>query len=96
MLKTVSFGGYNKMESLALIDALNTALFMMEEDIKNVDFDEIIDNIKACKVNKVFFGGFDRSDIQVYVSQLIQKIKECYASYYGNEGPFTDFKIDFE
>ena len=96
MLRTVSFGGYDKKSVIALTDALNTAIFNMEEDMKSLDYNKIIDEIQACKVTKTFFGGFDRSDVKVYVNELIQKIKYYYSNYYGNEGPFAEFQIDLE
>ena len=76
-LRTARVGGYDKSDTLMMLDAFNTQIFMLEEAVKNADRGLPYDIPPEQTVEmprSVANGGFNEEDVNVYVAQLQEKI----------------------
>ena len=84
----VMFGGYDKLETLKYVDMLTSQIYMLEEAVekKNKGESFIIPDEPEPFVPKVSaLGGFDKDDVENYIDELSQKIKELREKLVSDE-----------
>ncbi len=85
-LRTVTFGGYDKIACLDYIDAANMYIFNLESTIMSKQNGESVTRpqmncSKIPVLKKAFIGGFDVHDFDIYVNELNRKIEELESKF---------------
>ena len=77
-IRTVSLGGYDKRETMAMIEALNTRICRMYEELDKKSRGKVFDVppwIPVAMPGRANRNGFDESD----TDQLISELQSCLA-----------------
>ncbi len=78
-LSNVLFGGYDKVDTLQYIDLLTTRIYELEtvlENKKNAKAYAMPLPVPKPNIKSTALGGFDKNDVDSYVSELLTKINE--------------------
>ena len=78
-LSNVVFGGYDKVDTLRYIDQLTEQIYALEAVIdkkKNGESFDIPFPVPEIELKSTALGGFDKDDVDSYVSELRGQISE--------------------
>lgn len=78
-IETCFFGGYDKIQTLNYIDKLNNEVCLLEyalDDKKSGKKYNVPTETKIVTIKSELFGGFNKHDIDAYISELRKMIHE--------------------
>lgn len=78
-MRSVRLGGYDKQQTLQVIDSLNMRIYRLETAIMNKKNGEPYSVPPATAfppLRTVSLGGFNKSDVDAYINDLHNKIRE--------------------
>lgn len=78
-IETCFFGGYDKIQTLNYIDKLNNEVCLLEyalDDKKSGKKYNVPTETKTITIKSELFGGFNKHDIDAYISELKNMIHE--------------------
>ena len=76
VLRSATFGGYDKADVIMTLDTLNPAKFAFEERaISLSELKRISNEISEHQFKKVFTGGFNKQDVENYIRSLCDEIQ---------------------
>lgn len=78
-MRTARLGGYDKQQTLQVVDSLSMRIYLLETAIMNKKNGEPYRVPPATAfppLRTVRLGGFDKSDVDAYINDLHNKIRE--------------------
>lgn len=82
------FGGYDKLETLKYVDLLTSHIYQLEDALGSKNRGEnytIPDEVGPFDLKVSALGGFDKGDVDAYINELNEKIRELRRSLQADE-----------